>query len=1314
VGTIYGDGLDIDGTADFSSTVGIHGALNMNNANINGVGAIHIADPGDQEGIIWDGSQAKIFVSPFDSGNSDGYLRIINDTGIVFEVPEDSERVFIDSSGNVGIGTTGPGGMLNTGSGITPDSDGTHLDIRSANNEAVLNLRTNQDADGAHLGGIYFTRDGGQGDVHRQVAGIQARQYGTGSLAGGELWFFTKPSGTGIGGDVDNARMVIDRNGSVGIGTTSPSKKLHVNGDVQIETNLYMTDGTISDANNVETNVIYDPEDGTLQVSDTLYVTGNIWVGSSVIYDNENLYLDIDNNNNGSNYLIVRNGGDSEVLRVNESGDLRIGAGRYIDDDTSFGGTADDWIRLNGYIELHSNTDSYGIVLRDKDTSNYLGITQVGGASYFADTTSYSNYFLKGDGANVTIRGDLTVSGGDINGRSISTFSTVVWKNSPADLIFTCDNTWRDYDATSITSANTRVVILGFRPVGGRWLTILTRRNGSTESYEGVFSHEEYDGAQSDGAMIIQGTDSGQVFEYKCQIEGAIGSDEIKLVGYIEYATGADLAEVYYTDEGEEVEAGDVVVTGSSGERVRRSDRPYQKEVIGVISTKPGLVIGEEPDGVDIDVDRIAIVALAGRVPVKVSTENGPIEVGDWLTTSSKPGVAMKATGPGSVIGKALEAYNNPDPNAVEQILMFVSLSWYGGEAFEGSSAGSGSDSQLANVIDVSNAPQDQPSLFIDSFGNLGVGVASPSYKLEVAGAVKADGFIATSTKERKKDIKFLRDEEYEEILEKIASTSVATYVYNRGTNTEPGRTNTELVSHATSRRLGLIAEGAPEEILSEDGKGIDLYKMNSFLWAGLKAQQKEIKELRALLENSEMVGLGNEEVLGTTDLDLNSDGTAGAQIDVDHSSGIQGVVEELGEFVGKLSAGLEKLGVSIKNGVIRAVKLVVSEIFAKKVVVEGDVKVGGKVVSQKEVAVVSNGLGEKNTEGSGGVFGRIKGWFTKVIKIKKNEIEAGETGDYAYTNETKLDRYVGQLPGATEEEVNLVTYGRQAVRPEISASGSAKLVNGEVWIGFAPSFSALIKQANLEIDCENKPSYDCEYNYKVIISPTSSAKFGLYVAKKKIDGFLVRGWPGESGTTFDWLVIVPVETQMDTDINTQMDTETNAQINTETAEEQSSSEEQNVTETTEEQGGTEEQNNTETEEQSNTGEQNNTTTDNTNNTETGDTGTDNTEVQNNSGTEEQESSEASSQTGTEPSSQTEPNSSEPGSQSAPESESSESSSETSTQPESTVSSDSSELESEPVSETSSESIESEPAPEPILDSSSELSSQEPALNNEM
>lgn len=53
------------------------------------------------------------------------------------------------------------------------------------------------------------------------------------------------------------------------------------------------------------------------------------------------------------------------------------------------------------------------------------------------------------------------------------------------------------------------------------------------------------------------------------------------------------------------------------------------------------------------------MLALMGRVPVKVTTENGAIRPGDLLTVASKPGYAMRCTQvkncEGAIIGKALE-----------------------------------------------------------------------------------------------------------------------------------------------------------------------------------------------------------------------------------------------------------------------------------------------------------------------------------------------------------------------------------------------------------------------------------------------------------------------------------------------------------------------------------------------------------------------------------------------------------------------------------------------------------------------------------
>jgi len=71
--------------------------------------------------------------------------------------------------------------------------------------------------------------------------------------------------------------------------------------------------------------------------------------------------------------------------------------------------------------------------------------------------------------------------------------------------------------------------------------------------------------------------------------------------------------------------------------------------------------------------DTAVPVALTGRVPVKVSSENGPIYKGDYLTSSSVAGVAMKATKPGQVLGKALEDFTTSGTGKVNA---FVNVSF--------------------------------------------------------------------------------------------------------------------------------------------------------------------------------------------------------------------------------------------------------------------------------------------------------------------------------------------------------------------------------------------------------------------------------------------------------------------------------------------------------------------------------------------------------------------------------------------------------------------------------------------------------------
>ena len=120
------------------------------------------------------------------------------------------------------------------------------------------------------------------------------------------------------------------------------------------------------------------------------------------------------------------------------------------------------------------------------------------------------------------------------------------------------------------------------------------------------------------------------------------------------YAGNSDLAEMYFSSQ--DLMPGEIVVTDGFLS-VRRATQDNKEKVIGVISTKPGLLLGYDDSSL-IAGQKGYPLALSGRVPVRLSDENGPIEPGDPLTLSSLPGIAMKATEADMVVGYALEDYN--------------------------------------------------------------------------------------------------------------------------------------------------------------------------------------------------------------------------------------------------------------------------------------------------------------------------------------------------------------------------------------------------------------------------------------------------------------------------------------------------------------------------------------------------------------------------------------------------------------------------------------------------------------------------------
>ncbi|MBP9699938.1 hypothetical protein KBD71_01515 [Candidatus Woesebacteria bacterium] len=167
-------------------------------------------------------------------------------------------------------------------------------------------------------------------------------------------------------------------------------------------------------------------------------------------------------------------------------------------------------------------------------------------------------------------------------------------------------------------------------------------------------------------------------------IRSEIINDGIALTGSsaleVGFTGGADLAE-YYTSESE-LDPGTVVrLDQSKVGAVAKAERAYQPDVLGIVATAPGLVLGPKEE-------QSYAVALVGRVPVKVISQSGPIKAGDRITASDVPGYAMRATKAGRVLGTALEDFTpaNTAPCPISDALpgetcgvieVFVNLSDY-------------------------------------------------------------------------------------------------------------------------------------------------------------------------------------------------------------------------------------------------------------------------------------------------------------------------------------------------------------------------------------------------------------------------------------------------------------------------------------------------------------------------------------------------------------------------------------------------------------------------------------------------------------
>ncbi len=142
--------------------------------------------------------------------------------------------------------------------------------------------------------------------------------------------------------------------------------------------------------------------------------------------------------------------------------------------------------------------------------------------------------------------------------------------------------------------------------------------------------------------------------------DGRITTEELQVTG------GSDLSEQFDIYSSGRIEPGMIVsIDPENPGKLRVSEEAYDKKVAGIVSgaggIKTGMMMGQRGS----EADGALPVALTGRVYCRVDTANGVITPGDLLTSSARPGYAMKVSNyqaaQGAIIGKAMTALNKGD-----------------------------------------------------------------------------------------------------------------------------------------------------------------------------------------------------------------------------------------------------------------------------------------------------------------------------------------------------------------------------------------------------------------------------------------------------------------------------------------------------------------------------------------------------------------------------------------------------------------------------------------------------------------------------